>query len=430
MNPFWSVSLFWIVSVLFVAIALVLVLPPLLRKKAGPDKLGRRDINIAVYRDQLKEMEADCANGLLAEEQFHAAKVELESRLAEDALAQDGSDTPAIPGGRLLGYGLGALLPIAAFAIYFWLGTPAALMEMAQAHTQASAQTDGASGLPKGHDMAKLAQQMEAKVQANPEDGKAWVMLAKVYSAMDRWPEAVKTYERAVKVVPGDASVLSGYAEALAIQHGRNLAGEPMELVRKALAMDPNDTKSLELSAIAAFQSKDYAGASKQFQRLLAQLPPDSAYTKDILSAKAEADRLANGGPPGLDNLAEQAAPPTKAAANGGATISGKLDLAPALKDKANPGDTVFVFASGGGGGPPLAAMKTQVGQLPLEFTLDDSMAMIPSMALSNQKVVMLTARVSKSGRPMPASGDLEGSIASVKVGAKGVKLVIDRVHQ
>jgi cytochrome c-type biogenesis protein CcmH len=428
MNPFWSVSLFWIVSVLFVAIALVLVLRPLLRKKAGPDKMGRRDINIAVYRDQLKEMEADRANGLLAEDQFHAAKVELEQRLAEDAMVADATSTPASAGSRLLGYGLAALVPVAAFAIYFWLGNPSALMDTATA--QSDGQMAGGAGQPQGHDMAKLAQQMEAKVQANPEDGKAWVMLAKVYTALERSPDAVKAYQQAVKLLPNDASVLSGYAEALAILHGRKLAGEPMELVHKALALDPNDMKGLELSAIAAFQHKDYKGASAQFGRLLAQLPPNAPYTQEIQSAKNEADRLAGGGQPALDNLSEQPAPASQAAASG-ATISGKLQLAPALKGKVSPDETVFVFASPGrgAGGPPLAAIKVRAGDLPFDFTLDDSMAMAPGMALSNQKVVMLTARVSKSGQPMPQSGDLEGSIASVRVGAKGVKLVIDRVR-
>ena len=89
MNPFWSVTLFWAVAAASVAIALAFVLPSLLRKKEVATKAARRDVNIAVYRDQMKEMEADLANGLLSEEQFQAGKLELETRLAEDALAKE-----------------------------------------------------------------------------------------------------------------------------------------------------------------------------------------------------------------------------------------------------------------------------------------------------------------------------------------------------
>ncbi len=428
MNPFWTVSLFWITSVICVAVALAFVLPPLLRSKNVTAKAARRDINIAVYRDQMREMEADLANGLLPADQFQSAKVELETRLAEDALSPDALETVSVPsGGRALGVSLAAVIPVAAFALYFVLGNPTSLIAIAEAQ-----QADPAMASVEGQqDMAALVQQVEAKVKADPQDGKAWTMLAKSYAVMERWPEAAKAYQEALKLLPQDAGVMTGYAEALAILNNRTLQGQPMELVNRALALDPNDMKGLELAAIHAFQSQEYAQAASHFKHLLSLLPPDSAYAQDIQSAQQEAARLAQGGTAALDNLSEQAAPANQTAAQAGATISGKLDLAPALKAKAHPDDVVFIFArsSQGAGGPPLAALKTQVSKLPLEFTLDDSMAMVPSMALSNQKEVMLTARVSKSGQPMPDSGDLEGSIASVKVGSKGVKLVIDRIR-
>jgi cytochrome c-type biogenesis protein CcmH len=429
MSPFWSVSLFWIVSVLFIAIAMVLILPPLLRKRTGPDKMGRRDINIAVYRDQLKEMEADCANGLLAEDQFHAAKVELETRLTEDAMGADAANTPAASGGHLLGYALGVLLPVAAFGIYFWLGNPTALMAMAEA--QSGANASAAPRMPQGHDMAKLAQEMEAKVKADPTDGKSWVMLAKVYGALERWPDAAQAYQQALKLMPKEASVRSAYAEALAIHNNRDLSGEPMKLVREALALDPSDPKALELSGVAAFQDKHYQEAIANFTKLYQQLPPDSPYAKEIRSAIQEAEQNAGGEKmAGLDNLSNPMPADHPNAAAGGASIRGKLDIAPALKGKLSPQETVFVFASAGqGGGPPLAALRIQAGQLPMPFELTDAMAMMPDNNLSKHKAVTLTARVSKSGQPTGGPGDLEGTLNGVKVGANDIKLTIDKVR-
>jgi cytochrome c-type biogenesis protein CcmH len=81
-----------------------------------------------------------------------------------------------------------------------------------------------------------------------------------------------------------------------------------------------------------------------------------------------------------------------------------------------------------GPGGPPVAATRASAGQLPLEFVMDDSMAMNPGNTLSQHKQLMLVARLSKSGNPMAQPGDLEGRTLGVKVGAKGVKLVIDQL--
>ena len=430
MSPFWSVSLFWIVSVLFVAIALALVLPPLLRKKTGPDKVGRREINIAVYRDQMKEMEADRANGMLADDQFHGVKLELEARLAEDALGLGAASTPATSSGRVLGYTLGALLPIAAFGIYFWLGNPSALMAMAEA--QASAKMDGGHEQGQGHDMAQLLKQIEAKVKANPKDGQGWVMLGRTYSALERWKEAADAYQEAIKLMPKDANALSSLAEVLAIANNRDLDGEPMKLVRQALALDPSDSKALELAAIAAFQDEHYQEAIDYFTRLHSQMPPGSPEAQDIQRAIQEAERRAGGNKTAkLDNLSEQQMPanhPSVAAAGG--SVSGKLDIAPALKGKLAPEDTVFIFARAGeGGGPPLAALRVRADQLPTAFELTDAMAMMPDNILSKYKAVTLTARVSKSGQPMGGPGDLEGTLSGVKVGSKDVKLTIDKVR-
>jgi len=124
--------------------------------------------------------------------------------------------------------------------------------------------------------------------------------------------------------------------------------------------------------------------------------------------------------PPPADDRTASIAP--------GATIRGSVDIAPALKSRLAKTDVLFLFARPGQSGPPVAAIRASAGQLPLEFELDDSTAMNPGNALSQHKQVMLVARLSKSGNPMAQPGDLEGRALGVKVGANGVKLVIDQV--
>jgi len=427
MNPFWTVSLFWGAAVFCVLIALAFVLPALMRTRTRTSQAARRDVNIAVYRDQMKEMDADRANGLISDAQYQSAKLELEARLADDALMTDDAPEPGRVSSRRLGIALGTLLPVAAFGLYFWLGNPASLIAVADA--KPSAAPSEMAGASPDHDFMKLIQKVEEKTRANPDDGEAWAMLAKSYAAVERWPEAIQAYEKAIKLLPQNASVLSGYAEALAITGNRVLAGRPMELVQKALAINPDDMKGLELSGINAYQEKNFAQANYFFKKLYKLMPPESPYAQDILAAQKEAERLSQSGLAGLDNLSNP--PPAEektASAAPGATIKGSIDIAPALKARLAASDVLFLFARAGQGGPPVAAIRASAGKLPLEFELNDSMAMNPGNTLSQHQQVMLVARVSKSGNPMAQAGDLEGAVPQVKVGATGVKVIIDQV--
>lgn len=435
MNPFWTVSLFWGVAVVCVLIALAFVLPALLRTRNAAAKANRREVNIAVYRDQMQELDADHASGQLTEAQFQTAKQELEARLADDALSQDTAPEPARASSRKLGYTLAAVLPAAAFGLYFLLGNPTALISIANAQSGAThPATGGATGAGGEHDIMKMIQQVEEKTKTNPNDGEAWAILAKTYAAVGHWPEALHAYEKAIKLQPEKPSVMSGYAEALAISNNRVLKGKPTELVLQALEKDPDDLKALELAGVSAFQDQGYAKAAFYMKRLHKLLPPESPYAQDILAAQKEAERLVHKSSTGLDSLnnpppAENRAAQNAAAAKGSASISGHIDIAPALKSKITDKDVLFLFAKPGQSGPPVAAIRGNVGKFPVEFELNDSMAMNPGNKLTAHKEVTLTARISRTGEAKAQSGDLEGTLTAVKVGAKNIKLVIDTVR-
>lgn len=428
MNPFWTVSLFWAATAVCVLVALAFVLPALLRTRTGAGKTARRDVNIAVYRDQMKELEADCANGLLSSAQLETARLELEARLVDDALALEDALEPGRVSSRKLGYALGAVLPVAAFGLYFLLGNPASLMAAADA--QPGAASPAMADDQSKHDFMEMVRQVEEKIRTNPNDGEAWSILGKTYAVMERWPDAVSAFEQAVRLLPQDAAALSNYAEVLAISNNYSLAGKPMELASQALKIDPDDMKALELSGIYAYQSKNFVQASGFFKRLLKGLPPESPHAADILAALKDAERLSqtgmSGGP---DSLSSPPPADSTTASAPGASIKGRIDIAPALKARLAATDILFLFARTGQGGPPVAAIRATAGQLPLEFELDDSTAMNPGNVLTQHKQVMLVARISKSGNPMAQAGDFEGAVPNVKVGASGVEIVIDQIR-
>ncbi len=426
MSSFWTVSLFWAAAVVCVILALAFVLPALLRSRSGTTQADRRDVNIAVYRDQLKEMEADRANGLLSEEQFQAARLELEARLADDAISAGDAPEPGRAGNRKLGYSLGAAIPVAAFGLYFLLGNPTSLIAIADA--QANAVQAGMTNVPGGHDIMKMIQQVEEKTKINPNDGEAWAMLGKTYAVVGHWPEALHAYEKAIKLLPEKPSVMTGYAEALAITGNRVLQGRPMDLIMKALEKDPSDMKGLELAGIYHFQEKNYARAAFYMKHLYKLLPPESPYAKDILAAQQEAERLLNTSLTGLESINNPTPANQSAEKIAAAAIHGHVSITPALKAKIPANAVVFLFAKPIEGGMPVAALRSEASKLPLEFELDDTMAMNPQMRLSLFKEVALTARISMSGEAMAKSGDFEGTLTPVKVGAKDIKLVINSV--
>ena len=419
------------IAVLAVGVALVWVLPPLLRTPKSHAS-ERRDLNIAVYRDQLKDLEAERDNGALSAEQFEQSKLELEDRLSEDALQDTTVAASGDRGGRWVGWTVAGMLPVLALAIYVLRGAPDVLIQPALA--SAPAQQDPHAGTG---DMAANMAQIETELEklkkaaeAAPKDGSAWLKWGMANLAMERFPAAKEALKKATVLLPKESAVWAHYAEAVALSGDRNLEGEPIRLLRHALELNPLEPKALELAGIHAYQKENWAQAAYYWKNLLKQMSEEekqSPYGKNIASAEREARGKAEAGMAGLVQGKEVAKPKVKAAT--GPSIEGRVELAAALKGKVGPEDTIFLFARAGENGPPLAVMKARVSALPLDFVLDDSMAMTPDMAISKVPEVVLVARVSKSGQPKPAAGDLEGKLLAVKVGAKGVKLVIDRVH-
>jgi cytochrome c-type biogenesis protein CcmH len=256
------------------------------------------------------------------------------------------------------------------------------------------------------------------KVKMEPNNSSAWAMLAHSQAMLGDFDAARKSYAQLAALLPNDAQVLADYADAAGVAQGRKLAGEPATLIAKALALDPKNLKALALAGREAFERKNYGQAIAFWERARA-LAKDTVLSAEIDANIAEARAF-----DGRDR------PPQSVVSRpGGAAISGRLTLAPALASKVSPGDTVFVYARPlKGSRMPVALLRKKVSDLPLDFTLDDSMAMVPDIKLSMLSSVAVGARISKRGDATPQAGDLQGLVESVDLGSKGVKLEIREV--
>lgn len=283
-----------------------------------------------------------------------------------------------------------------------------------------------AQNAPISPEHLEMIKSLAARLEQNPNDGKGWAMLARSYAMLGRYNEALPAYEKAANLVQDDPVILVDYADVLALTNGKNLQGKPMELVQRALLIDPSNIKGLNLIGTAEFQAGNYTHAVSYWEKLLQLLPTDSPLAKKINISIANARSQEMGkGEAGKQPSQAQVQP----AASGGAQIAGMVKLSPALAGKVKPTDTVFVFAKAVSGPPmPIVVIRTQAKDLPQQFILNDSMAMTPTMKLSNFQEVVVGAKISKSGSATPQSGDLRGEVASVKVGTNNVQLVIDNI--
>lgn len=415
-------TLFWIAAALLLAGALLFVLPPLLSRNTRQIAATPAESNLSIHRDQLRELDAERAAGTLDEKQYQSARNELEGHVIADASVPDTATATAFVGGRWVAAAMALGIPTASIALYVALGSPISIDPPAVVAQQAAA---GQPHAITPEMIQTMVQRLEQKLQENPENPEGWMMLARSYTALGQYPEASVAYASATALQPGNAQLLADYADALAMANGRNLQGEPEEIIKKALQADPNNLKALALAGSVAFERRDYAGAISQWQKILKLVPPDSQAANSVNASLQEARALSGEPPTAAQGAVTQAA-------SGGGSVSGTVQLDPALKGRVSATDTVFIFArfADGRRGPPLAITRKTVKDLPLKFTLDDSMAMMPAFNLTSAGEVVVGARVSKSGNASPQPGDLEGFSAPTKVGATNLQISVASVVQ
>ncbi len=412
-------TLFWILCAVMLLVALSFLLWPLLRKSAANNDVLRDAANLEILRDQANELEADLNNSLLTQESFEQGRRELQVRLLDEVKSTEKPLAAVRNPARILAIVMVVLIPLFSVLLYLKIGNVNAMLPPQQ-------QNAGAEGFGVLRSDVAL-QELEAKLAKNPQNPDGWLVLARSYSELQRYADAVRAYKELVKLVPREAQIWTNYADAMAMNNNQSLLGEPTEFINKALELDPENTTALALAGSAGMERGDYVAAIEHWQKLVALLPPDYPQIQMIIDGINQARDYLSKQPGGREKLAKLPDAPKKAVANQALAITGRVSLSPEMTSRASPTDYVFILARAAEGPKmPLAVIRKQVKDLPVEFTLDDSMAMQPQMKLSGFDKVVVLARVSKSGTPMAQAGDIEGTAGVVKPGSKGLNISID----
>jgi cytochrome c-type biogenesis protein CcmH len=321
-----------------IALALVFVLPPLLRNtQVSPaDAAGdaARRANLQVLREQLAALDAEHASGVLDNEQHRVARSEIERRALEEE--QDAAAPTVAARAGKTAVALGAFVPLFAFVVYGAVGRPEVMLTQPSAQAAAGPQEAGGVTSDQIEAMiSKLANRLETQTAPQAGDDEAWTMLGRSYAVMQRFPEASRAFMRARELAPDNPQLMADHADVLAMLQGQRVAGEPAVLAQRALQIDPDNLKALALVGSAAFERKEFSIALNHWLRARQIAEPGSQFAAGLDSSIQQA-RAAGGQESAAPAAAVAQAPATptttartSATAGGGAgKVSGVVHLA------------------------------------------------------------------------------------------------------
>jgi cytochrome c-type biogenesis protein CcmH len=257
----------WIAMAVLAAAASLAVLTPLYRPLRRAQ--SERAQALAIYRDQLDEVERDLGRGVIAASEADAARTEIARRLIK-AGGEAKDDAPARGTGPQRAATAAIIaMPLAAFVFYLWVGSPELPAEPLAARLAAP---------PDQQDVATLMARVEAHLAANPDDGKGWEVLAPVYARMGRWEEAVAAYRNVVRLLGSTADREADLGEALTAQADGTVTADARAAFNRAAKLDPNAARPRFYLALALGQEGKKDEAIAAWHALLADAPADAGW--------------------------------------------------------------------------------------------------------------------------------------------------------
>jgi cytochrome c-type biogenesis protein CcmH len=279
-------------------------------------------------------------------------------------------------------------------------------------------------------DVLAMVARLEQHMKDAPNDTAGWLMLGRSYVALERFDDAVRAYQHAHELDLGNTEAMLGLGEAMSLAARDVITPAAADLFEKALTLAPDDPRALLYGGFAAAVRGDRGLARTRWMALKALHPPPQI--EAMLDARIAELGLGPATPAGAAP-AGAPAPGVAAAATGtedsSAQATVNLSIAPALKSHLTTEAPLFVFArEPGAAGPPLAVKRLTSAAIGTRIQLSSADSMVQGRALSAGQRISITARISFSGQPLPASGDLYGEL-TYQVGQDGVRdLVIDQV--
>ncbi|EEX42321.1 c-type cytochrome biogenesis protein CcmI [Vibrio furnissii] len=406
-------TLFWISTLILVAITCVFVAIPLIQKKANNDTVLRDELNKAFYKDRLNELQEETEEGLVDNEQDLIA--DLKQSLLDDIPAQEqakqqssistmGVLIPSIALVVLLSYGL-----YAKFGNYTkveqWQQVSANLPEL----TRKLMAPQGQGVELSDQEMQDLTLSLRTRLYYQPEDSTGWLLLGRIAMANRDMQTAIGAMKHAYALEPQDGDIQLGYAQALMLSDDEMDQNQARAILKRLSQRDYVDLRVYSLLAFDAFERADYPSAI-QYWGMMQQMigPNDGRYemlTRSIESAKRKMGEVVVDG---------QSVPVT-------ISLASNVTL---------PKNAVLIVSihTADGAPMPVAAARYPLSSFPRTVVLDDTNSMMQGRKLSSLDALMVRVRIDTDGNVSTKDGDWYGESQAVKLG-ESVEVVIDKQY-
>lgn len=394
-----NVLVFWsLLALMTLAAAGFIVLPLLRRGKTGA--VSRRAVNIEIYQQRLRELDDALTRGEASDAETAIARSDAERTLINDVtVAEQDPAATAVTPSRVPWPLLAAvllILPAAALGFYLW-----------NADWRLALAPDGPAA------MEILLARLETHLEQQPTDSNGWKLLAQSRARLGQHVQAASAYAR-LNALSATADGLVGEAEALGQIADGSLLGRPAQLLAQSLRLDPDHPRALWYAGLVELQQGNNTVALQHLNKLgLQELPEEFRRILEI-------QILAAGG-----KLSPKAARQKT-------EIAVEIGLAAELADQVNDDMPVFIYARDARAaeqkGPPLAALRRRVADLPLSIRLSDEHSMLPNRKLSSVDAWTVTARIARQGSAESRSGDLfaESQVRRTEL-SRTLRLTIDK---
>lgn len=259
----------WICLALLTAAVVLALAQPLAR---GPAKaVDAHAADMAVYRDQLLEIETERERGLIGVDDAAAARAEVARRLLQTQKPGHGANTERAPGvGSLRAVQTGLMaIPVAGMALYLALGSPG-LPDQPLARRQAAPAADSP--------VAELVGRVEAELKKNPDDARGWSVIAPVYTNMKRYEDAAYAYSQILRLKGETPDALLSFAEAALLANKGVVNDGVKRAAERVLVLEPDRVEPKVWLALAKEQDGDIDGAVAAYKALIASAPAGAAW--------------------------------------------------------------------------------------------------------------------------------------------------------
>ncbi|MGC1440429.1 MAG: c-type cytochrome biogenesis protein CcmI [Burkholderiaceae bacterium] len=405
---------FWIALTGLTILAVALIVVPLIVGRHISAATTEHEARLAVLRDRRDEIERDRIAGRLSESEATQAQQELVEALAESMVLHGQPST----GGRntpsklsiATAAGLAVVIPVVSFLAYSQVGQPAVGAWQADNVLVAD---------PSEQQVTEMVEQIVERTQSHPDDGEAWLALAKARQMQGNASAAANAFERAVAAGEESAGILADFAEVLAIANERDFSGKPTALLERAFQLEPDHVKTNALLGASYFQTGQHKKAVPFLKRFVSGIEPGSEQAAQInqLIARIESESGGSVPPVGSNGVAAATSPNPPANSQTAGQISGLITL---IGDPPPAGASLFISArTPTGPRMPYAAQRLPATTFPLQFELSDANAMSPGRRLSMVEEVVVEARISLSGQALRQPGDRFGVSEVIRPGSK-----------